>query len=120
MLRVGIVANEVSGDQLGASLIAAIRARHPDAVFEGMTGPEMEAAGCRSLARIEPVMGLVEVLRHLRGLLRIRKGLERHFMDHPPDLFVGVDAPDFNLRLERRLKASGIPTAHFVSPTVWA
>jgi len=120
MLKIGIVANEVSGDQLGASLICALRDKHPEIEFEGVTGPMMEKAGCVSLARIEPVMGLVEVLKHLRSLLRLRKKLQQHFTQKPPDLFVGVDAPDFNLKLETRLREAGIPTAHFVSPTVWA
>lgn len=120
MLKIGIVANEVSGDQLGSSLIRALRDKHPDIQFEGMTGPMMEEAGCYSLAKIEPVMGLVEVLKHLKTLLRIRNGLHQHFLDNPPDLFVGIDAPDFNLKLEAQLRASGIQTAHFVSPTVWA
>ncbi len=80
----------------------------------------MEAAGCRSLARMDPVMGIVEVIRHLPGLLRTRSQLIEHFLGDPPDLVLGVDAPDFNLALETRLKAAGIKTAHFVSPTVWA
>ncbi|MCU7933636.1 MAG: lipid-A-disaccharide synthase [Candidatus Thiodiazotropha sp. (ex Dulcina madagascariensis)] len=118
--RIGIVVNEVSGDQLAAALIEALHALRPEIEFEGMTGPLMEAAGCRSLATMDPVMGLVEVLRHLPGLLKTRRSLTNHFLDHPPDLVLGVDAPDFNLALETRLKAAGIPTAHFVSPTVWA
>jgi lipid-A-disaccharide synthase len=118
--RIGIIANEVSGDQLAAALIHALRDSNGDMVFEGMTGPLMEAAGCRSLARMDPVMGIVEVIRHLPGLLRTRRRLIAHFLDDPPDLVLGVDAPDFNLALETRLKAAGIKTAHFVSPTVWA
>ena len=119
-LRIGILANEVSGDQLAAALIEALRARHPHIEFEGMTGPLMEAAGCRSLAAMDPVMGLTEILRHLPGLLKIRRGLFDHFKSTKPDLVIGVDAPDFNLALERRLKAAGIQTAHFVCPSVWA
>ncbi|MEW8195358.1 MAG: lipid-A-disaccharide synthase, partial [Candidatus Thiodiazotropha sp.] len=84
------------------------------------TGPLMEAAGCRSLAKMDPVMGFAEVIGHLPGLLRTRRKLLTRFLADPPDLVVGVDAPDFNLALERRLKTAGIPTAHFVSPTVWA
>ncbi|MBL3599268.1 MAG: lipid-A-disaccharide synthase [gamma proteobacterium endosymbiont of Lamellibrachia anaximandri] len=120
MNRIGIVANEVSGDQLAASLIHALKAKRPELRFEGMTGPAMEAEGCKSLARMDPVMGLVEVLKHLPGLLALRRRLFHHFQTDPPDLFLGVDAPDFNLALETRLKAEGIRTAHFVSPTVWA
>ncbi len=119
-LRVGIVVNEVSGDQLAAALIHALRARSPEMVFEGMTGPLMEAAGCRSLASMDPVMGLFEVLGHLPGLLRTRRHLINHFLSDPPDLVLGVDAPDFNLALETRLRQSGIKTAHWVSPSVWA
>jgi lipid-A-disaccharide synthase len=114
------VANEVSGDQLAAALIDALRTRVTEIEFEGMTGPLMEAAGCRSLARMDPVMGFSEVIGHLPGLLRSRRKLLAHFLDDPPDLVLGVDAPDFNLALETQLKAAGITTAHFVSPTVWA
>ncbi|MES9991057.1 MAG: lipid-A-disaccharide synthase [Candidatus Thiodiazotropha sp.] len=119
-LRIGLVANEVSGDQLAAALIVALRDRQADIEFEGMTGPLMETAGCRSLAKMDPVMGLVEVIRHLPGLMRIRRELVEHFLADPPDLVLGIDAPDFNLALEAKLKAAGIRTAHFVSPTVWA
>lgn len=121
-MRIGIVAGEASGDALGADLIAELRKRHPDASFEGVAGPKMQAQGCRSLYPMErlSLIGLVEVLRFLPGLLRMRRDLVRHFLDEPPDLFIGVDAPDFNLGLERRLKAHGIPTVHYVSPMVWA
>jgi len=119
-IRIGILANEVSGDQLASALIEALRRRHPQISFEGMTGPLMEAAGCRSLARMDPVMGLTEILKHLPGLLKLRRRLSQHFARQRPDLVIGVDAPDFNLALERRLKAAGIRTAHFVCPSVWA
>ncbi|MCU7881003.1 MAG: lipid-A-disaccharide synthase [Candidatus Thiodiazotropha sp. (ex Lucinoma aequizonata)] len=119
-IRIGILANEVSGDQLAAALIEALRSKQPDILFEGMTGSLMEAAGCCSLARMDPVMGIVEVFRHLPGLLKTRRRLADHFLNSPPDLVLGVDAPDFNLALETRFKAAGILTAHFVSPTVWA
>ncbi len=119
-LRIGILANEVSGDQLAAALIQALKARHPNIQFEGMTGPLMEAAGCRSLAHMDPVMGLTEILKHLPGLLKLRRRLIDHFKLAQPDLVIGVDAPDFNLSLERRLKEAGVRTAHFVCPSVWA
>jgi len=121
-LRIGIVAGEASGDTIAAGLITAIRAQVPDAEFEGVAGPRMVAAGCRSLFPMErlSVMGLTEVLVHLPGLLAMRRALRRHFRAAPPDLFVGVDAPDFNLALERSLKRSGIRTLHYVSPSVWA
>lgn len=122
MLRVAIVAGEASGDQLGAGLIRAIQAQRPDAVFEGVAGPQMAAAGCRVIEPVEKlaVMGLVEVLKHYRELRAIRAGLARHFLRHPPDVFVGIDAPDFNLGLELRLRRAGIGTVHYVSPSVWA
>jgi lipid-A-disaccharide synthase len=121
-LRIGIVAGEASGDNIAAALITALRAQVPDAVFEGVAGPRMQAAGCTTLCPMErlSVMGLTEVLRHLPALLGLRRRLRRHFTAHPPDLFIGVDAPDFNLGLERALKRRGIRTLHYVSPSVWA
>lgn len=122
MRRIGILAGELSGDALGGPLMAALRERFPDVVFEGVGGPRMAAEGLESLYPMErlSVMGLAEVLRHLPGLLRMRADLVRHFLDDPPDCFIGIDAPDFNLGLERRLRAGGIPTVHYVSPSVWA
>ncbi len=121
-LTVGIVANEPSGDILGASVVRAIKGLVPGARFVGVAGPHMQAAGCESLLPLEQlsVMGLVEVMRHLRELLRIRRDLARFFLDLRPDVFIGVDAPDFNLGLETRLRRAGIRTVHLVSPTVWA
>jgi len=117
-----MVAGEASGDLLGSRLIAAIRAERPDATFFGIGGPKMIAAGFDSWFPQEKlaVRGLVEVLKHLRELLAIRRELVRRIIDAKPDLFVGVDAPDFNLGVERRLRHAGITTAHFVGPTVWA
>lgn len=121
-MRIGMVAGEASGDLLGAELIEAIRRRYPHARFEGIAGPRMRAAGCTALFDSEKlaVMGLFEVLGHLPELLSIRRRLRVHFLADPPDVFVGVDAPDFNLRLERQLREAGIRTVHYVSPSVWA
>jgi lipid-A-disaccharide synthase len=121
-MRIGIVAGESSGDILGAGLIRAIRERRPDAVFEGVAGPLMQAAGCKALYPAETlaVMGLFEVLRHLPRLLKVRAQLREHFTADPPDVFVGIDSPDFNLGLEEALRRQGIPTVHYVSPSIWA
>jgi lipid-A-disaccharide synthase len=121
-MRIGIVAGEASGDLLGAGLIAAIRERVPEALFEGIGGPQMVAQGCLSLVPADrlAVMGLFEVLAHLPELLRIRSRLLRSFLSHPPDVFVGIDSPDFTLPLEHALKRQGVRTVHYVSPSVWA
>ncbi|HHJ12894.1 MAG TPA: lipid-A-disaccharide synthase [Gammaproteobacteria bacterium] len=121
-LRIALVAGEASGDTLAAGLMEALRARCPGVVFEGVAGPAMRSAGCRVLGRAEQlsVMGLTEVLARLPGLLALRRRLRRHFLRQPPDVFVGVDAPDFNLALEQSLRHAGIPVAHWVSPSVWA
>ena len=121
-LRVGIVAGEHSGDTLGAALITALRARVPQAVFFGVAGPKMVAAGCEAWAGAAElgVMGLAEVVRHLPRLLRLRAALRTRFLAARPDVFVGIDAPEFNLRLARALKRAGIRTVQYVSPQVWA
>jgi lipid-A-disaccharide synthase len=121
-MRIGIVANEPSGDQLGAGLMRALRELRPEARFEGVGGPRMIEQGCRSLYPMEAlsVMGLFEVLRHLPSIVAIRRGLLRRFKAEPPELFIGIDAPDFNLGLEARLKAQGVPSVHYVCPSVWA
>lgn len=121
-LRIALVAGEASGDALGAGLIAALRARLGEVRCAGIGGPQMRAAGfdgwhdCGELA----VMGLAEVLRHLPRLLRLRRQLRRQLDGWQPDLFIGIDAPDFNLPIERALKTQGVPTVHYVSPSVWA
>jgi lipid-A-disaccharide synthase len=121
-LRIGILAGEASGDILGSRVLAALRQRHPDMQVEGMGGPLMAEQGLDSMFPMErlSVMGFVEPLKRLPELLRIRGALYRHFRDNPPDLFLGIDSPDFNLHLEQKLRGHGIPTAHLVSPTVWA
>jgi len=122
MPRIAIVVGEASGDQLARGLIQELRARRPDAEFVGITGPQMRAAGCTSWGDFEQlaVMGLVEVLRHLPGLRRLMKRLRANLRDDPPDVLIGIDAPDFNLRLEAYARELGIPTVHYVCPSVWA
>jgi lipid-A-disaccharide synthase len=121
-LRIGLVAGEVSGDHLGAALIEALRARDPDVEFVGLAGHGMRAAGCQALGSSDElaVMGLVEPLRHLPRLLALRSRLQREFMSRCIDLFVGIDAPAFNLGLARRLRERGVVTAQYVSPQIWA
>ncbi|AGA89571.1 lipid-A-disaccharide synthase [Thioflavicoccus mobilis 8321] len=119
---IAIVANEPSGDLLGAALVRELRARLPGVRCIGVAGPRMLEAGCETLVAMErlSVMGLTEVLGHLPELVKIRRTLARRFLAERPAVFIGVDAPDFNLGLERRLRAAGIATVHLVSPTVWA
>jgi lipid-A-disaccharide synthase len=121
-LRVALVAGEASGDTLGAGLIEALRAQVPDAEFFGMAGPRMMAAGCEPWYRAEEisVMGFFEVLPHLRRLLRLRRQLIDRLVATKPDVFVGIDAPDFNLPVAAAMKKAGIVAVQYVSPQVWA
>ena len=120
--RVAFVAGEISGDILGAAIVRALRERVPGVRCYGIAGPRMTAAGCEAIESIDAlsVMGLAEVLRELPRLLRLRRNLVERLLHERPDLVVGIDAPDFNLGLERRLRAAGLRTVHVVSPTVWA
>ncbi len=121
-MRIAIVVGEASGDILGSRLIKALHQQHPNIQFEGVAGAEMVAAGCELLYPMEKlaVMGFSEVLPRLRELLKMRKDLVTRWQENPPDLFVGIDAPDFNLKLEALLHQHNIPTVHYVSPSVWA
>ncbi len=121
-MRIGLVAGETSGDLLGAGLINALKARCPEATFEGVAGPMMQAAGCEVWEDAETlaVFGLIEPLKVIPKLLRLRRTLIRRWSENPPDVFVGIDAPDFNLGLEIRLRERGIKTVQYVSPSVWA
>lgn len=120
--RIALCAGEASGDLLGAGLVEQLRARFPEAEFAGIGGAAMRAAGVETWhdASELAVMGLSEVLRHLPRLLRLRGSFRRRLLDWRPDVFIGIDAPDFNLGLERALKRRGVRTVHYVSPSVWA
>lgn len=121
-MDLGVVAGEASGDLLGAHFIAALKQRHPDLRAAGIAGPRLIEAGVEAIYPSEKlaVNGYVEVLRHLPELLWIRSRITRYFLHERPRVFVGIDAPDFNFTLEARLKQAGIPTVHFVSPSIWA
>jgi len=120
-MKIGLVAGEASGDLLGAGLIRAIRERVPEATFEGVAGPAMVEAGCEQWEDAEQlaVFGLIEPLTHIPRLLKLRRCLAKRWTESPPDVFVGIDAPDFNLGLEKMLRKSGTRTVHYVSPSIW-
>ncbi|MDA0822213.1 MAG: lipid-A-disaccharide synthase [Proteobacteria bacterium] len=122
MIHVGIVAGESSGDQLGGTLVTALRQAHPDIRITGMAGPKMVAAGCEAIANVDElsVMGIVEVLRKYPQLLRLRARISAFYLDNRPDVFVGIDVPDFVMGIEARLFAENIKTVHYVAPQIWA
>ena len=121
-MKIGIVAGEASGDLLGALLIKALKVEYPDLEFVGIAGPKMQSAGAVSWYPMEKlaVRGYVEVLKSFREILGIRRGLRKRMLQERPLIFIGIDAPDFNLGLEKTLKRAGIPTIHYVSPSIWA
>ncbi|MAD92056.1 MAG: lipid-A-disaccharide synthase [Gammaproteobacteria bacterium] len=121
-MKIGFVAGEPSGDLLGAGLICALKERYPNAIFEGIAGPHMQEAGCQQLESSESlsVFGIIELFVHLPRLLRLQSFLIKRWSKSPPDVFIGIDSPDFNLRLEKKLRASGIKVIHYVSPSIWA
>lgn len=121
-LRIGIVVGETSGDLLAADLLKQLKTKGIPFVAEGIAGPEMQKQGCYSLFPMETlsVMGLGEILKQLPQLLGLRRQLIQYFINNPPDVFIGVDAPEFNLGVEKKLKQHGIKTVHYVSPSVWA
>ena len=122
MPKIAIVAGEASGDLLGGHLISALNKKRSDLTFFGIAGPKMMREGAKTLFEMEKlsVRGYFEVIKHLYGLLKLRKSLLKQILEQKPDIFIGIDAPDFNFWLEQKLKKHGIPTIHYVSPSIWA
>ncbi|RKT60671.1 lipid-A-disaccharide synthase [Azonexus fungiphilus] len=122
VVRIAMVAGEASGDLLGGHLIAALKQQLPDAVFYGIGGPRMQSQGMECwwpMGKLS-VMGYWDALKHYREIAGIRRQLKKRLLDLRPDIFIGIDAPDFNLGLETALKSAGVPTIHYVSPSIWA
>ena len=121
-MKIALVVGETSGDILGADLLKSLKQRFPKVEFIGIAGPLMQAEGMHSMAEMDKlsIMGFDGLRKSLREILTIRRQLIRYLIDNPPDVFIGIDAPDFNLTVEEKLREAGIPTVHYVSPTVWA
>lgn len=121
-MKIAISAAETSGDLVASSLVSALKLYRPDYEIEGLAGDKMAAAGCKRLWHTDQVnvMGLSEVLKKLPTILRLRRSIIQYFSSNRPDVFIGVDSPDFNFKIERKLKKNGVKTVHFVSPSVWA
>lgn len=121
-LRIGMIVGEASGDVLAEGLLLALQSYYPSLMIEGVLGPRVLALGGQSLYPMESLsmMGFVEPVRQLPSLLKMRRHIINYFLENPPDLFIGVDSPDFTLNVEKRLKKVGVPTVHYVSPSVWA
>jgi lipid-A-disaccharide synthase len=123
MLKIAMIAGEASGDMLASSLISAIQKLYPDEIeFVGIGGKMMSDVGFHSWHNMETlsVMGYIEVVKSLPQLLKLRKTILKELLDYKPDVFIGVDAPDFNFYIENQLKQAGIKTVHYISPTIWA
>ena len=120
-MRIGIVAGELSGDQLGGSLVSMLRQKYPDAIIEGIGGPKMQAAGFNSLYSMDALslIGFLEIISKGFKILGIQKKIISHFKENKPDIFIGIDAPDFNLTVEVKLREAGVNTIHYVSPKIW-
>ncbi|MFM1593341.1 MAG: lipid-A-disaccharide synthase [Woeseiaceae bacterium] len=121
-MRIGLVTGEASGDSLGAGLMREILKIHPGTIFEGIFGPKMQKIGgdCWAMSDELSVMGIIEPIKRMPRLLSLRKKILKKWLEHPPDVFIGIDSPDFNLALEEKLRSNGITTVHYVSPSIWA
>ncbi|MFT5950738.1 MAG: lipid-A-disaccharide synthase [Francisella sp.] len=120
-MRIGIVTGELSGDQLGGSLVAMLRQKYPDAIIEGIGGPRMQEVGFNSLYSMDALslIGFLEIISKGFKILSIQRKIINHFKENKPDIFIGIDAPDFNLTVEKKLRQAGIKTIHYVSPKIW-